>query len=93
MVGIIFGFMFMIIGGLLILSGIKRNKKINVTASNGSMAVGGDNSGVMINTATNNASSLPDYKAHGHGITILGIVVELIAIGVTVWHALHLAAK
>ena len=93
MVGIILGSVFMIVGGLLIVFGIKRNKKVNVSASNGSMAIGGNNSGLMINSASNNTSSLPEPKSHGHGITIIGIVIELIAIGVTIWHALHLAAK
>jgi hypothetical protein len=92
MEGIIFGILFMMVGIFLIAFGIKRNKKINVSASNGSMAVGGDNSGVMLNIG-NNSTPSNQSPAHGHGLTILGIIVELAAIGVTVWHALHLAAK
>lgn len=91
--GIIFGFIFMILGGVLIAAGIKRNKKVNVTASHGSMAVGGNNTGVMLNIASNNPTPAPEHKSHGHGLTIIGIIVELAAIGVTVWHAMHLAGQ
>ncbi|HPH06817.1 MAG TPA: hypothetical protein PL131_13180 [Methylotenera sp.] len=92
MIGLILSLIFMVVGIILIAFGIKRNKKVNVSASNGSIAVGGNNSGVMLNVG-NNATPSNQSPSHGHGLTILGIIVELAAIGVTVWHALHLAAK
>lgn len=93
MVGLILGVILMLIGGGLIYAGTKRNKKVDVVASNGSMAVGGNNTGVMINSAQNNAPPNPVHKSHGGGLTILAIIVELAGIGVTVWHAVHLASK
>lgn len=59
-------------------------------ASNGSVAVGRDNSGPITNISVGKGE-----KAHhgGHGLTIAAIIVELAGIGVTLWHAYHMAAK
>jgi hypothetical protein len=67
-----------------------RRGRTSVTASSGAVAVGGDNSGSIANT--NSASSSAGHKA-SHFITKLAIFIELVGIGVTLWHAYHLATK
>lgn len=89
--GIILGVTLMAVGMGMLFASLVRNKKVRVTASNGSMAVGRDNSGVMMNVNQSNAA--PQPKGHGNGLTVLAIIVELAGIGVTVWHALHLVGK
>ena len=87
-----------IIGGALMIAGIAiylggkmRHRNTSVRASNNSIAVGGKNTGTITNTVTGHNPA----PAHGggHSVTIVAILVELVGIGVTIWHAMHLAAK
>ncbi|MBB5498682.1 hypothetical protein [Paraburkholderia sp. MM5384-R2] len=69
-------------GVILFFLSIRQQQK--VSASGGSIAVGGKNTGTITNT--NTAGS-----GHGAGhsvLTILAIVVELAGIAATVWHLL-----
>lgn len=91
MYGIAVGVVLIVIGLAFFIAVIVRSKKVSVSAIQGSMAVGGNNSGVMQNVNQGSAPPLLT-KSHGHGLTLLAIVVEVVGIGVTVWHALHLAA-
>jgi hypothetical protein len=67
--------------------GIMRSRRTSARGGAGSVVIGRDNNGVVTNTSTIQESS----GGHSHGLTIAGIVVELCAIAVTIWHALHLA--
>ncbi len=78
----------MVVGVLLFAVG--RRKQSSAVASNGSVAVGGNNSGSIVNI---NQPSAPPSHSGGHGLTIAAIIVELVGIGVTLWHAYHLTAK
>ena len=82
----------MVLGGVLIAIGLAlRGKHQKVTsASNGSVAVGGANSGNITNINTVTQQHTP---AGHHVVTYVGIAVEFVAIGVTIWHAIHLASK
>lgn len=62
-----------------------------VKSDNGSIAIGRDNSGPIVNTHINQNAA--ERHSGGHGLTYVAIIVELAGIGVTIWHALHLAAK
>jgi hypothetical protein len=84
------GIALIILGVLIFLFG-KRSNRSSVQASHGSVAVGGQNNGTIQNT--NISHSAASHGAGGHGITILAIGVELIGIGVTIWHAWHLAHR
>lgn len=85
-IGIWVGIGLMVIGVLLF--GAGRRKRSSAVASNGSVAVGGDNSGSIVNV---NRPSAPPAHSDGHGLAITGIIVELIGIGVVLWH-IHLVA-
>jgi uncharacterized membrane protein len=87
----VIGIGLMIIGAILFFTGRSQSKKNSVNASGGSVAVGRDNSGPITNT---NIGS-PQKASHsgGHTLTIIGILVEVAGIAVTIWHAMHLAAK
>lgn len=85
--GLIIGAVLMLVGGLLFIAA-KRTKKVNISATNGSQAVGGNNSGIMLNMGSQPA---PPQEPHSHWLTVVSIIVELIGMGVVVWHALHLA--
>jgi hypothetical protein len=86
--GIGFGLGLIVMGLLLFVIG-RRNRNGTI-ASHGSVAIGRDNSGPILNI-----NQLAPQSGHsgGHAITILAILVELIGIGVTLWHAYHLVAK
>ncbi|HEY1089590.1 MAG TPA: hypothetical protein VGE47_00720 [Burkholderiaceae bacterium] len=79
----------MVLGIVLIVSGRSAASKSNsVTATDGSVAVGGSNSGNIINTKI--APAAP--AQHGsHWLTKVGIVVELAGIGVALFHLWHQA--
>jgi uncharacterized membrane protein len=82
----------MVAGAVLFFFDHAQSKRRSVHASGGSVAVGGNNSGTITNTNVNQASKV--HGAGGHGIvTVLAIVVELLGIAVTIWHAMHLDAK
>lgn len=56
-----------------------------------SISIGGNNTGIAnsghINVGNPNAHA---NKPHSHLITWIAVVVEIIGIGVTLWHAYHL---
>ena len=89
MSGYLFGIGLMIAGAVLFFLGRGRSKRSSVHASNGSVAVGGNNIGPI----TNINQTHKEHSAGGHSITVLAIVVELVGIAVIVWHTMHLAAK
>lgn len=82
------GIVLIVLGAVLIVAGRARSKRVNVHASHGSVAVGGDNKAPIINT---NIGAGPSQSHGGHGLTILGIAVELVGIVTVIWHAWHLA--
>ncbi len=77
-----------VLGALLF--AVARRKTSSATASQGSVAVGKNNSGQIVNV---NQQSSPPTHSGGHGLTVIAIVVEVVGIAVTLWHAFHLAAK
>lgn len=89
MEGFVIGIALMVLGLVLFRISIKRHRSQTVIASNGSISVGGSNSGSILNL-NQVPQSTPHNDKHGHGITILAIIVEVIGISVTVWHAIHL---
>jgi hypothetical protein len=87
-IGIYVGLGLMVVGILLFAVG--RRKRSSTVSSNGSVSVGGNNSGSIVNI---NQPSAPPNHSNGHGLTIMAMIVELVGIGVTLWHAYHMAAK
>lgn len=87
-IGTYVGLGLMVVGVLLFAVG--RRKRSGAVSSSGSVSVGGNNSGSIINI---NQPSAPPSHSGGHGLTIMAMIVELVGIGVTLWHAYHLAAK
>jgi hypothetical protein len=76
----------MVLGILLYLIGRFRSKHTSVNARDGSVAVGGNNSGQIINTNSGKAWS---GDLAGRVVTIAAAVVELVGIGLAVWHLAH----
>ena len=87
---LIFGFALMGLGIVLFLARRSKSKAIRVEASNGSVAIGGKNSGTISNTTI---GALPVASHGSHWLTVVAIVVELAGMAVVIWHAWHLAAK
>lgn len=87
---LIFGFALMGLGIVLFLVGRSKSKTIQVEASNGSVAIGGKNSGTITNTII---GALPVASHGSHWLTVVSIIVELAGMAVVIWHAWHLAAK
>jgi hypothetical protein len=55
-----------------------------------SVSVGGDNSGLINTGSIGGGASTSDEKAgHSHFLTWVAILVEVVGIGVTLWHAYH----
>jgi uncharacterized membrane protein len=82
------------VGVALIVSGFMlivwdrfRAKTSTIKADTGTVRIGRDNTGSVVNTTTVHAPEKP----HGHILSVLGIVVEIFGIAVTIWHAMHLA--
>ena len=90
MLSLLIGLGLMFVGAIGILLG--RRQRNTVTASAGSVAIGGNNSGIVQNVNTGSLAPQPAHSG-GHTITIIAIIVELVGIGVTVWHAMHLLPK
>ncbi len=88
-VGIAIGLALMVLGIALFLLGRSKSKEKRVHASNGSIAVGGKNTGSITNL---NIGGSEDTAHGAHGLTKLSIFVEFIGISVTIWHAWHLAS-
>ena len=84
---LVFGIALMVLGAVIFLAGRTKSKTVHVEASNGSVAIGGKNSGRITNT---NIGAQPAASHGSHWLTVVSIVVELAGIGLTVW---HLAAK
>lgn len=89
-VGAILAIVLMVLGVVLFVLGRKSgSKSVQVTATNGSVSVGRDNDGGIINN--NSAAGAP--AQHGsHMLTKVAIVVELVGIGVGlvhIWHQMH----
>ena len=87
-----------LVGACLIIAGVaiflfgrRRSKQSSVRASDGSVAVGGNNSGSITNT--NVSKTANEAPTGGHALTVLAIVVELVGIAAIVWHSMHLAGK
>jgi hypothetical protein len=78
----------MVLGVLLF--AVARRKTSSATASQGSVSVGNNNSGQVVNI---NHQSSPPAHSGGHGLTLIAIFVEVVGIAVTLWHAFHLTAK
>ncbi len=88
--GAILAIVLMVLGVVLFALGRKSgSKSVQVTATNGSVSVGRDNNGGIINN--NSAAGAP--AQHGsHMLTKVAIVVELVGIGVGlvhIWHQMH----
>jgi hypothetical protein len=80
-----------LLGIVLFLIGRRPSRRNTVSADRGSIAIGGSAYGPVTNL---NAGTDKEHSASsGHRITILAIFVEIAGIAVTVWHALHLAAR
>lgn len=88
MVGLLIGVGLMILGLVLFVFSKTSGKRNAVNASGGSVAIGGYNTGTITNINTNSKSS-----SKSHGVTIIAIIVEMIGIGVTIWHAVHLVGR
>jgi uncharacterized membrane protein len=88
----------LLIGVILILLGIvlllvdrqnrRRGRRSTVSASHGSVAVGGNSNAPIIN-----ASTVAGPEPSGHLLKVIGIIVELGGIAAVIWHATHLAGK
>jgi hypothetical protein len=79
-----------ILGALLLLIGRHRSRRSSVSASRGSIAIGGNTYG-----SVSNVNTAPD-KGHGigeHWITIVAIITELAGIAVIIWHTSHMVSK
>jgi hypothetical protein len=76
-----------VLGLMLIIWGRLRAKTSTIKTETGTVRIGRDNTGSVVNTTTVHAPEKP----HAHILTVLGIVVEIFAIAVTIWHAVHLA--
>lgn len=85
MIGLWIGISLIVLGGVLL--AVARLNDRRVSASQGSVAIGGDNRGTITNV--NIGEKQPPSR--GHALTYVAIAVELIGIGVTLWHAYHLA--
>ena len=88
-VEVILAIALMVLGIVLFAVGrVSASKSVHVTATDGSVAVGRDNSGSIVNIK--NAPGAP--AQHGsHTLTIVAIAVELVGIGVGLLHLWHQA--
>lgn len=88
-IGLAAGIAIIVIGTVLLVVSLVRRKRVTVQA-HGGIAIGGnvENSTVI----SQPRSSEPSAKHGGHGLTIVAIVVELVGIAVTLWHASHMAS-
>ena len=93
-IGLVVGIAMIVIGTILLVVSLVRRKRVTVQASNG-IAIGGSVNNSTVNNSTvisQSRSSTPQTKRGGHGLTIVAIVVELVGIAVTLWHASHMAS-
>jgi hypothetical protein len=85
LIGLVAGIVLIVIGTSLLIVSLLRRKRVTVQA-NGGIAIGG---GVKNSTVVNRSAP---PKHGGHGLTVIAIVVELVGIVVTLWHAYHMAS-
>lgn len=88
----------LLIGVILVLLGIvllladrqnrSRGRRSTVSASHGSVAIGGSSNAPIIN-----ANTIVSPEPSGHLLTVIGIIVELGGIAAVIWHATHLAGR
>jgi uncharacterized membrane protein len=88
----------LLIGVALILSGLvllfidrrnhRRVRRSTVSASHGSVAVGGDSNAPIINVST-----VTNSDFGGHWLMVIGIIVELGGIVAVIWHVVHLGGR
>ncbi len=90
MIGLMVGVGLIAAGIVIFILGKLTGRRPNVSATGGSVAIGGSNSGIVQNV---NSGGQKESHQGGHKLTILAIAVELVGIGVTLWHAFHLANK
>ena len=88
MAGLYLGVGLMVAGGVGLLIGFYRAKP---SASSGSVSVGRDNRGTIYNT--NIGTPTPSSHSNHNVLTYISILVEIVGIAVTIWHATHLVAK
>jgi hypothetical protein len=63
-------------------------KRPTVSASQGSVAVGGNSNSPIINS-----NKITSPEPGGHWLTIIAIIVELGGIAAVIWHSIHLGEK
>lgn len=82
----------LIILGFVLLFVSRRNrrdgKRSTVSASQGSVAVGGDANAPIFNSGT-----IASPEPGGHWLTVVGIIAELGGIAAVIWHATHLGGR
>ena len=89
-IGLVAGIALMVVGTALGGFAFQRRKRVTAQVSNG-IAIGGDVKGSIV---VNQSPASPASAKHGgHGLTIIAIVVEIVGIVVTLWHAYHLASS
>jgi hypothetical protein len=77
----------MVAGLLLFLAWRRRPNTRSVSANNGSVAIGGNNSGSINNK---NTQQLHESSGGGHhALLVTAIIVEVLGIATTIWHATH----
>jgi hypothetical protein len=84
-----------LLGGGLIALGLvlffigRRSGGRSISAKRGSIAIGGSSYGPVTNIQS--VSQKATEPSGEHWITMLAIITELVGIGITIWHASHLA--
>jgi hypothetical protein len=61
----------------------------SISANRGSIAIGGSSYGPVTNIQS--VSQKATERSGEHWITVVAIITELVGIGITIWHAYHLA--
>lgn len=88
---LLIGLVLVLLGIVLLLVGRRKRGgggRPTVSASQGSVAVGGSSNAPIINSGT-----IASPEPEGHWLTVVGIIVELGGIAAVIWHATHLGGK
>lgn len=83
-----FGIGLIVLGAILF--AVARQKTSSTIASQGSVAVGNNNNGQIINV---NQQRLSPANSEGYTLKIIAMVVEVAGIAMTLWSGIHLVAK